>query len=147
MKKEALGILILVGVIVVGVNIGRIVTSTRREIRPDVIESGSDPEIAAAVATAKKELPAFISAFKAGKGEFAINAKFLTKTGYEHVWVKVNTYEKGLFTGTIASPPVALDKKPGDEVEVPEGDVSDWTYKLDGVVKGGFTTKVLSKRP
>ncbi len=146
MKKEAVWGLAFIGIIVAGINIGRLVTSTRREIRSDVIESGSDPEIAAAVATAKKELPSFIAALEKGQGEFAINAKFLTRTGYEHVWVKVNSYERGLFTGSIASMPISLAKKPGDEVEVPEADVSDWTFRVAGVVKGGFTTAILKKR-
>ncbi|MEQ1822698.1 MAG: DUF2314 domain-containing protein [Fimbriimonadaceae bacterium] len=143
MKRETVWILGFVGVVIVGINVGRLVTSPRREIREDVIESGSDPEIAAAVATAKKEMPSFLAAIKRGGGEYAINAKFLTKSGYEHVWVKVDTYDKGLFTGKVASKPIELDKNPGDPVEVPEADVSDWTYRLNGVVKGGFTTAVL----
>lgn len=116
--------------------------------QPGVYESNRDPEIAAAVMRAKKELPKFILALKEHPdAEFAINAKFLTPQGPEQLWVRVDTYEKGVFRGELASEPVGLkEKKKGDPVEVVESNVSDWTYKLDGKTEGGFTTSVLRNR-
>lgn len=143
-KKYLLPALIVIGLIVTGINVGRLVTAPPRTYGEGTVETGTDPELAAAVIRAKRELPKFKAALAKGGGEFAVNAKFSTPVGPEQVWVKVERFEAGKFIGTIASEPVRLDKKKGDPVRIEEKDVSDWTYKVGGAVEGGFTTQVLA---
>lgn len=114
--------------------------------RPDVVERSSDGKLAEAVVRARSELPEFIEALKANpQGEFAVCARFLTKQGPEQLWVRVERHEGKSFFGTLASVPIALEKKKGDSVEVAEGIVVDWTYRIDGKTEGGFTSKVLNE--
>lgn len=113
--------------------------------RSDVVERSSDERLAEAVVRARSELPQFIDALKGNpQGEFAVCARFLTKQGPEQLWVRVDRYEAKKFLGTLASKPISYEKKEGDSVEVPEGIVVDWTYRIDGKTEGGFTSKVLS---
>jgi len=115
--------------------------------RNDVVTAEKDKLLAAAVYKAKLELPKFIKALKDHPdGEFAINGRFETAKGPEQIWVRVASYDKGIFAGVIASKPVNLEKTEGDPVEVKEADVSDWTYKVSGKTEGGFTRPVLNGR-
>jgi uncharacterized protein YegJ (DUF2314 family) len=114
----------------------------------DTAQSTRDPELAVAVIHAKRDLPKFIKALtEHPEGQYAINARFETPQGAEQIWVRVTGYEKGVFQGALASDPSRLKgKAKGDPVEVKEGDVSDWTYRLDGQTYGGFTTRILNRK-
>jgi len=145
-------VVVFIAIVVVVIVVGPMLANNSRiGIRPTphegVKESRQDPELATAVIRAKKELPRFIKMLKdRPDGEFAINARVDTPKGPEQIWVKVNIFRDGVFYGEIASDPVALDKANGDGIDVPESDVSDWTYRVDGKTEGGFTMEVLKNR-
>lgn len=118
--------------------------------RVDLMQSKADPELAAAVLRARKELPNFISALnspKPGQVKFALNARFKSASGFEHMWVKVDRYSGGVFEGTLAEEPYEIPTQhKGDAVKVPEDTVNDWTFMDGERIAGGYTTQVLLKR-
>ncbi len=118
--------------------------------RVDVVEAERDPELAAAVIRARKELPRFIAALQnptPDQREFAVNARFETPRGPEQIWIRVSKYEKGVFSGEVADEPVAIPKlKKGDKVNVPEAVVNDWLFRNGALIAGGYTMQVLLKR-
>lgn len=134
---------------VVAIAVGIFMTAAKKANAPptDTVMAEKDKLLAAAVYKAKQELPKFIKALQDHpEGEFAINGRFDTPKGPEQIWIRVASYDKGIFAGVIASKPVNLDKTQGDPVEIKEADVSDWTYKVDGKTEGGFTSLVLNGR-
>lgn len=118
--------------------------------RVDMVEANADPELAAAVLRARKELPRFIGALQnpaADQRNFAVNARFETRVGFEQIWVKVDRYKDGVFYGVLSAQPYAIpNRRKGDAVEVPEGVVSDWTFINGAQIAGGYTMQVLLKR-
>jgi uncharacterized protein YegJ (DUF2314 family) len=48
--------------------------------------------------------------------------------------------------GTLLNQPEQVAAKPGDRVEIAEGDIVDWTYRKGRVMQGGFTNRVLLGR-
>lgn len=118
--------------------------ATRVEVRTGVVEVDADAELTAAILIARRQLPAFIKAFRERKGaeKFAINGKFKTPRGPEHLWVRIDRFEDEVFHGRLDVEPVALvGKQKGDPVSVPESDVVDWIYESPEGVRGGFTLK------
>lgn len=118
--------------------------------RSDMVEATTDPELAAAVLRARKELPRFIRALQRpapDQRQFAINARMKTPLGFEQIWVTVHAYTGGAFEGVLAEEPYAIpEMHKGDAVRVPEADVSDWTFMNAGKIAGGYTMQVLLRR-
>lgn len=116
----------------------------------NIVEAERDPEVAAAVLRARRELPRFIAALQKpapDEKEFAVNARFETPKGPEQIWVRVSKYTDGVFEGTLADQPIAIPKlNKGDSVKVPEAVVNDWLFRSGTKIAGGYTMQVLLKR-
>lgn len=153
MKRAFLPIVaMLVGAVTVGLVLLR-ATSTQlapMKGRLDVVEASADPELAAAVTRAKRELPNFIRSVQkpaAGQSDFAVNGRFETPRGFEQIWVAVDRYESGVFYGRLNADPVAIPgKRKGDAVQVPDASVSDWLFRDNGKLAGGYTMELLLRR-
>ena len=62
----------------------------------------------------------------------------------EHLWLKDVTFDGTNFHGVIKSPTInTTEVKTGDKATVTPAQLSDWMYVEDGLLKGGFTVKVL----
>jgi uncharacterized protein YegJ (DUF2314 family) len=109
-----------------------------------------DPEMAAAVEEARKRFPEFAEAFaNRKKGEvFMVKARLSDGKQERVLWVLVESIADQTTQGTLADYPVGLAGfKKGGPVKVELKDLWDWQYSRDGRSFGGFTIKVLDKRP
>jgi uncharacterized protein YegJ (DUF2314 family) len=118
-------------------------------ISTDLAQSEKDPAIYVAVQHAKKTLPEFIQRYKnPKKGDlgFGVQTQFNTPQGPEHIWLHVQSYNDGAFTGRLAEEPNAIPgKHKGDTVTVKKDDVTDWIYQSNGQKEGGFTIDAIQK--
>ncbi len=104
-----------------------------------------------AITKAKKTLPEFIKALKKpspGMKRFAIKRGFKAgkKADAEHMWIFGITYDGKIFKGRIGNQPMdTKEVKYGDIVEVKPEQITDWKYVDGGILKGGYTIRVLVK--
>lgn len=107
----------------------------------------SDPEMNAAIATAKKTLPEFLAVLaEPPHGAGNISFKF-PLGGWEHIWVYDVQREGDYLTGLLSNVPMQEAWSQDDPVRVPLKDVSDWAWMgSDGVMRGHYTTRVLLDR-
>jgi uncharacterized protein YegJ (DUF2314 family) len=100
-----------------------------------------------AIDNAKKTFGEFDSAFKSNKFDtstFAIKVRFETDDGGEHIWATSLIIKDGNYFGIIDDlPEVTTKVKQGDRVKITNENLSDWMYSDNGVLRGGFTIKVL----
>jgi uncharacterized protein YegJ (DUF2314 family) len=114
-----------------------------------VYVKGSDPTMSAAIAKAQGSLDTFrgvLAAPPAGAKDFSIKVGFAwgIKDDREHIWLTEPKLAATTVTGTINNEPVdAISLKLGQVVTAPLKDVSDWMYVENGVLRGGYTLRVL----
>ena len=117
---------------------------------PLINRAPEDSELAAAQAEACQRWPEFVSAFTGRSAEdlFFVKIPLATGTGgFEHIWLKLERLEDEWVTGTLGNVPRDIPgHRYGDRLRIPVRKVEDWTYKRNGQVMGGFTTKVLMAR-
>jgi uncharacterized protein YegJ (DUF2314 family) len=108
-----------------------------------------DAEMNAAKAKAVAGLPAFyrvLAAPSPDEGEFMIKFDILPGEEAEFVWANALDRSSVPMRGTLLNQPEQVAAKPGDRVEIAEGDIVDWTYRKGRVMQGGFTNRVLLGR-
>ncbi len=104
----------------------------------------SDPVMNAAIADAKKTLPAFIAKLDSSNDALADATFKYPLAGWEHIWVGDVKHDGEFLTGTLANEPAEPGHKMGESVRVSLKDVSDWAYRDEkGVMQGHYTTRVL----
>ena len=114
-----------------------------------VYVKGDDPKMSAAIAKAQGSLETFRAALAAPPADaksFSIKVGFAwgTKGDREHIWLTEPKLDGASVTGTVNNEPVDVDSlKLGQVVTAPLKDVSDWMYVEGGVLKGGYTLRVL----
>ncbi len=108
-----------------------------------------DQEMEAAIATARSKLPDFWAAFEQpapGDTDFALKVEITDPNGTEHFWVNNLERTGGTIHGTINNDPeIVRSVKFGERIEVPEADISDWTYTRNDKMMGNYTLRVLLK--
>lgn len=111
--------------------------------------SDDDPEMPAAIAQARELLPKFWKTFdkpERGESDFALKVKITDQNGTEHFWVTDIERRDGQIHGTINNEPrVVKSVKLGEQILVPEADISDWLYMREGKMVGNYTLKALFK--
>jgi uncharacterized protein YegJ (DUF2314 family) len=109
--------------------------------------AADDPEMNVAMATARLTLPKFWQAFdKPGKGEenFALKVKITDSHGTEYFWVGDLERKDGKLYGVIDNDPeIVRNVKLGQRIEIPEQDISDWTFMRNDKIVGNYTMRVL----
>jgi uncharacterized protein YegJ (DUF2314 family) len=112
--------------------------------------SENDTEMNAAIQTAREKLPEFWKKFdKPGKGDadFSLKVRIEDEHGAEHFWVSSLRRQDGKLFGTIGNDPeIVKSVKLGQEIEVPETNISDWMFMRDGKMFGNYTLRVLFKQ-
>jgi uncharacterized protein YegJ (DUF2314 family) len=112
------------------------------------VKSG-DATMAAAIAKAQASLESFravLAAPPANTKNFSVKVGFPwgIKDDREHIWLTAPKLEATTVTGTINNEPVdATSVKVGEVVTAPLKDISDWMYVENGVLRGGYTLRVL----
>ncbi|MEQ1798984.1 MAG: DUF2314 domain-containing protein [Lacibacter sp.] len=103
-----------------------------------------------AIVKAKGSFRDFDTAFKNGHfdtSEFSIKVRFDVDAGGEHIWTNSIRFENGHYYGTVNEDAEATDKvKQGDRVRITTDNLSDWMYNDNGVLRGGYTIKVLRNK-
>lgn len=131
----------------VGLDSGKV----EREGEPDVFNvSDNDPDMKAAVDKARKSVDHFIRHLaKPGDGDsdFSIKAVFTDGSNTEFMWVTDVTHADGVFSGVVNNNPNHLKNvKFGDSITVPKEEIADWMFVENGVLRGGYSIRVLRKR-
>jgi len=119
-----------------------------REGEPDVYTiNSSDSKMNEAIENAKKSFDLFQNALTSKNPDFeyfSIKQKFDTPQGGEHIWVQDITFVDSQFIGIIGNEPVNTNEVSlGDTITIDKNKISDWMYFDKGIVRGGFTIKVL----
>ncbi|MCE9635457.1 MAG: DUF2314 domain-containing protein [Planctomycetes bacterium] len=129
---------------------GKVVT---REGQPDVHRvPAADAEMNAAVEKARSSLPSFqavLASPSADSSGFAVKVAFAygNEGSHEHVWLTEAEFSGDRVSGLIDNEPVyATELKAGQRVTALIRDVSDWMYVERGILKGGYTVRVLLDR-
>jgi uncharacterized protein YegJ (DUF2314 family) len=114
-----------------------------------VYVKGDDPKMSAAIAKAQGSLDTFRAALAAPPADaksFSVKVGFAwgTKGEREHIWLTEPALDATTVTGKINNEPVDVTNlKLGQSVSAPLKDVSDWMYVEGGVLRGGYTLRVL----
>lgn len=103
----------------------------------------------AAISQARESLPNFWTIFDApsrNESNFALKVRIEDRYGVEHFWVTDLRREAGKVYGLIGNEPNTVRiVRLGDEIEVPNADITDWLYMRDGKMVGNFTLRPLFK--
>lgn len=114
---------------------------------PVTMVEADDAEMNAAIDQARGTVSEFIAALaapKAGQSEFTVKVGVVDGAEVEHMWLANPTYVNGQFSGAISNDPEMVSNvKYGDLYTVAEQEISDWMFVENGVLKGGYTLRVL----
>ena len=106
-----------------------------------------DPQMQAAVRSARQSLPQFIAAVKSpqpGQRDFEVKKPFRANGEVEHIWLAQVTYSGNRFHGVVDNVPQNIPGlKMGARVSVNPAEVTDWAYVDHGNLVGGYTIRVL----
>jgi len=113
-----------------------------------VYVKSEDPGMAAAIAKARDTLGTFKTALAAPPPHterYAVKVGFpYGKDNREHIWMREPKFTEATVSGKIMNEPVDVpDLKFGQDVTAPAADISDWMYVENGVLRGGYTMRVL----
>ncbi|MGO8926293.1 MAG: DUF2314 domain-containing protein [Limisphaerales bacterium] len=119
--------------------------------RDKVVGIGDDdPEMAAAIAEARQTLPQFWQVFdkrEHGESNFVLVVRITDKGRIEHFSTTDFERRDGKTMVTISNNPnIVASVKLGDRIEIPEADITDWSYMRDGKYVGMITFKARFKR-
>lgn len=109
----------------------------------------SDRDMDEAIHMARETLPVFWAWHEARPDDpdsCALKVMFPTGgTGAEHIWFIDILRTGDLVTGIVASEPDRVPGlKPGQPAAIEVDQITDWTFRKDGVYYGHFTTRVLA---
>ena len=114
-----------------------------------VYVKGNDAAMSAAIAKAQASFDTFRAALTtppAGAQNFSVKVGFPwgIKDDREHIWLIEPKLDDTSVTGKVNNEPVdVMTLKLGQVVTAPLKDVSDWMYVENGVLRGGYTLRVL----
>ncbi|HEY0635183.1 MAG TPA: DUF2314 domain-containing protein [Gammaproteobacteria bacterium] len=124
----------------------------QREGQPDYVRSFDEQAMEKAIHDARSSWQQFSRALMNPSDRMS---GFSIKRGFrvgddpeaEHIWLTDVSFDGSRFTGRINNEPVdTREVKFGDIVEVAPEQLSDWMYIENGVLRGGFTIRVLVKQ-
>ena len=109
-----------------------------------------DIEMKAAFAKARATLPKFWNSFEHpinGEQDFSLKKEIVDRNGSEYFWfTDIRRSNKKIF-GLIGNEPERVKNvKYGQEIEIKEQEISDWTYMKKGKMYGNYTLRVLFKQ-
>ena len=109
----------------------------------------SNKEMARAISRARETLPLFFKSMKSPRPDqygFALKVAISDGKNIEHFWLKDIKRSKNGFAGTIDNTPRNVSHVTfGQRFSFPHKDISDWMYRQNGKIYGGYTIRVLVK--
>ena len=119
--------------------------------RPEVAQIAvDDPLTARGIVEARRTVGEFERAWRAHAPEtrdFHVKMLVAERGLVEQFWVNVESATPEGFTGTIANHPGDITSvKYGERVTVPAREISDWMYVERGVLKGGYSVRLMRDR-
>ncbi len=108
-----------------------------------------DPEMAAAIATARAGLPVFFGHATApgpDEGGYMIKYDLLPGAPSEFIWAEVIAHKGDVTVARLLNVPRAPGFIQGQQVSVRDNQVVDWSYWHAGTLVGGATMRVLIAR-
>jgi uncharacterized protein YegJ (DUF2314 family) len=125
----------------------------KREGQPDMVYvPAADAAMNGAIEKARSSLLGFRAALASppsGSSGFAVKVGFPygNDASHEHIWLTEVEFSGDQVSGVVNNEPVdATQVRLGQKVTAPISAVSDWMYVDNGVLKGGFTVRVLLDR-
>jgi uncharacterized protein YegJ (DUF2314 family) len=142
MKRAAQIALLLVAVL------GTLLTACSKRDK-DVGIGDDDPEIVASIAKARQTLPQIWQVFDKREHDdsnFVLVVRITDKGRIEHFSTTDFERRDGKTMVTISNHPnIVASVKLGDWIEIPEADITDWSYMRDGKYVGMITFKARFK--
>jgi uncharacterized protein YegJ (DUF2314 family) len=116
---------------------------------PVVQVPASDPEMNAAIAKARQQLPHFWSTFSRptkGESDFCIKVKIEDKGAVEYFWCADIERSGDKITAIVNNDPeIVKCVKLGQRIAITEHDIADWLYMRDQKMVGNYTLRPLMK--
>jgi uncharacterized protein YegJ (DUF2314 family) len=143
---------ILVKLLASSVVVAALLTGCSRSSSVDKVVdvAADDAEMEAAIRTARGKLGQFWAVFEKpenGEKDFAFKVRIKDSHGVEHFWVTDLRRDNGKVYGKIANDPEFVTSvKIGQEIEIPEEDISDWMYVRNDKMIGNYTLRALFKK-
>jgi uncharacterized protein YegJ (DUF2314 family) len=107
----------------------------------------NDPRMNAAMDKARATVKSFIAALQSpqpGQSDFTVKMAFTDGSNTEHMWLGSVSYDGNLFHGTVSNVPETVKGVAiGQPARVAPAKISDWMYRENGKVVGGYTVRVL----
>ena len=117
---------------------------------PIIAVENDDVEMEVAIAEARVTLPEFWAVMEkpeGGESDFAVKVKIADENGVEHFWVGELERVDGKTRGTVNNEPITVKSvKFGERIEIPEEDITDWTYTREGKMVGNRTLRAMFKQ-
>ena len=111
--------------------------------------ANDDPEMNAAIARARRELPGFYAHLArpgANERRFVIKFDIIPGDRNEYVWAAELDRSTVPMTGILINQPRDSSERIGERVPIPEARIIDWGYLRDNVAQGYHTQRVLLGR-
>lgn len=106
--------------------------------------SGEDPRMVAATAEARRRLPEFVAAVRAGVEHGIVKGPFTDGTHTEFMWVEARSVAGESIRGALMNAPFQVrGLRQGATVEVRFEAVSDWAYPASDGTVGPFTEGIV----
>jgi uncharacterized protein YegJ (DUF2314 family) len=111
--------------------------------------AGDDKEMSEAIAAARRTLPEFWRTHAApsrGESGFALKVAIRDGEATEHFWAIDIERRNDKILATINNEPQTVSTVTfGQRLEVPEADITDWTFLRNGKFVGNYTVRPLFK--
>jgi len=119
--------------------------------RPEVARIAvDDPLTARGIVEARRTVGEFERAWRAhapGTRDFRVKMLVAERGLVEQFWINVESATADGFTGTIGNHPGDITGvKYGERVTVPAREISDWMYVERGVLRGGYSVRLMRDR-
>jgi uncharacterized protein YegJ (DUF2314 family) len=121
----------------------------RRAGEPDYVQAFDEAAMDRAISDARASWQQFARALANPSDNMT---SFSIKKGFrvgddaeaEHIWLTNVSFDGERFTGEVNNEPVdTTEVRLGDIVQVTPEQLSDWMYVEDGLLRGGYTIRVL----
>jgi uncharacterized protein YegJ (DUF2314 family) len=127
------------------------VTVKLEDRRPEVERIAiDDPLTAKGIVEARKTASEFLRAYRArgpSQRDFRFKMLAAEKGLVEQYWVTLESAADDSFTGIVANHPGDITGvKYSERVTVPASEISDWMYVENGVLKGGYSVRLMRDR-
>jgi uncharacterized protein YegJ (DUF2314 family) len=126
-------------------------TKKERQGEPAIYSvTDQDSEMNEAIKTAKETLNNFNDALKSGNTnftDFCLKVRFKAPNGWEHIWLSDIKSKDNTYMGVVSDlPDSTTEVNLGDTIQIINEHITDWMYRDNKKLRGGYTIRLLRKR-